>query len=189
MNKHPIFRILGEPILNSLNESASTTEASLNNRRGLMNARLNQDLRYNSEFDSPVSPILSPTLSPALSPALSPDPKATPELDFWDKIQTLRWHDRSEGMDITEVRRACNKFSRSDVNRFKSTYKRLFEDLMVVLNEMPPEFVKKAGSNMGKLASHIIAKGSEFYNAILSDPEFATYMIENNEYFELPLFN
>lgn len=114
----------------------------------------------------------------------SNDSPVKSDISFWDRISELGWRDRSEGMSDDEAKRMKKRFSSDELKTYKPVYAVLLEQLMQQLRDC--SIVSE--QELRALASHCIARGSQFYHAILDDPYFAAYLVESRDYVSFDAF-
>ena len=106
--------------------------------------------------------------------------------DFWDFIEEICWPDKSDntftkvymkdfllgcignGDNMASFWEYFNKYVGNLYNKYKNN---------TIVNTLSEK-------NMYAFFSHIIAKGEEFYNAVMENIELALYLIESNEYMD-----
>ena len=97
--------------------------------------------------------------------------------EFWKEIAHLSWRDRSDQIMNDNIIKSKIK------SRLRTTAEIIqFRDFIIM-------YMKKLNVPSETIASHIVGKGKDFYNIVLSDFEFASYLTETESQNLLKIVN
>lgn len=159
-NLHPIFKKKARPIYDA--EPMKTYDYE------------------NTNATPGATPIAQPLAVSSAVPISESNETITSEDSFWNEIDKLNWRDKSDSvLDIQRIRNNFqSKYSKEDKKRIHTyalTFMLSLRDILLN-NNQPEELLTH------KLLSHIVGKGREFYYAVLDDPDFAMYLLmEDND--------
>jgi hypothetical protein len=94
------------------------------------------------------------------------------EGQFWEYLETLDWQDRSVKIIIPALMRAKLRveLNDADLQKFRK-YLDQYADALA------PKISFLDGKNKTDLLSHIVARGSVYYNILYEDPDFAVGLL------------
>jgi len=105
-------------------------------------------------------------------------PSYTP-VNYWNVITSLQWMDKSDGiMNVNDKLEIINR--KCDMSLFKSFINERIAELRVKFHNHVVLQLKKEVQIA--FFTHIILKGRDFFDAVVSDIGFAEYLLECNEY-------
>ncbi len=96
---------------------------------------------------------------------------------FWSFITKLRWRDKGESICAKSTLQNLMKTQLHFVITHIHEYAKNLKD---VIN--PELFADFTEENKNNFLYHIVAKGSQFYNACIIDPDFCLYLLSSMEF-------
>jgi hypothetical protein len=96
-------------------------------------------------------------------------------IQFWNIINNLQWYDRDEGM--------IDNITRQDIleNKlfiFSNLESYFIPELKITLINLPIRTILNE-SEYNNFISHIVFKGTQFYNAVTESPDLCLYLLYN----------
>lgn len=108
---------------------------------------------------------------------------------FWEVMKKLNWADRSDKrITWTVVDNSTLNLSDDVVANMQRVAGFIRKDLESSLNKLE-FFTALAPQEQLDLVSHIIARGKEFYDFVVSEPSICAYLVDGSEYQACPLFD
>jgi hypothetical protein len=176
---HPIFQKRARPIYDidpdadlenvESDASAEDAEGAISSPDGFTS-----DEDPESVTSDDVAPVpTKPTKSAPTRRVITSDEK------FWNEVDKLYWRDRSDSvMQIAGVQNSLkSKYSTEDLETYRAYLRKYMDDLKTMMVE--------GGQNgdilSDRILSHIVGKGQLFYAAVSDDPDFAMYLIVDDE--------
>ena len=97
----------------------------------------------------------------------------------------IQWHDKSDMvMDSNRSRAKLTTMDQTFQAFYSVEFSKLRDALKTQFENHP---VLCAYPDLDKIASHIVARGKDFYTTIVSAPEIALYLIDSNDWQECNL--
>lgn len=104
------------------------------------------------------------------------------EQEFWNYIGTLNWRDKCDGKMMIKELPFIRQIGKVRLNSFWDLVNSKITQLKTTLADIAEEYDLEVDSNeFQAIASHIVAKGSTFYNAVIGTPSLAQYIVEGSE--------